>query len=76
LTAIRLLAPCLTTENLERSIEAARHKKKRDIEVLVAGLRPQIDVPSVVRKLPQRTSPESLQDKPAPATAVATPGEP
>ena len=43
LTAIRLLSPCLTTENLERSIEAARHKKKRDIEVLVAGLRPQTD---------------------------------
>lgn len=73
LTAVRLLAPCLTTENLEQSIDAARHKNKREIELLVAGLRPQTDVPSVARKLPQRRSPASLTEKPALATASATP---
>ena len=52
LSAIRLLAPVLTTENQARLIEGARHKSKRDIELLVATARPQADTPAVIRRLP------------------------
>src|ERR687897_2657830 len=52
LTAVSLLAPHLTAANHVEVLDAARHKSKRDVELLVAQLRPQPDVPSVVRKLP------------------------
>lgn len=54
LTAIGLLAPHLTSANHVEVLAAARHKSKRDVELLVACLRPQPDVPAVVRKLPER----------------------
>ena len=52
LTSVRLLAPHLTPENHRDVLDRARHKSKRDIELLVAGLHPQPDVPPMVRKLP------------------------
>lgn len=52
LTAVRLLAPHLTAENHHEVLESARHKSKRDVELLVARLHPQPDVPASVRKLP------------------------
>jgi len=52
LTSARLLAPHLTANNLEAMLEAARHKGKRDIEVLVATLHPQPRVRTVLRKAP------------------------
>jgi hypothetical protein len=52
LTAIRLLAPHLTDANHATVLASARHRSKREIEELVAGLRPQPDVPVVLRKLP------------------------
>ena len=52
LTAITLLAPHLTTDNYRDTLEAARYKSKRDVEHLVAALRPQPAVPASVRKLP------------------------
>ena len=52
LTSVRLLAPHLTTENLRRVLDAARHKSKREVEHLVAGLHPQPDVPATIRRLP------------------------
>jgi 5-methylcytosine-specific restriction endonuclease McrA len=52
LTAVRLLAPCLTPSNHETVLQSARHKSKRDVEHLVAALRPQADAPTSVRKLP------------------------
>ncbi|MEX1129879.1 MAG: HNH endonuclease signature motif containing protein [Vicinamibacterales bacterium] len=52
LTAARLLSSHLTPENCERVLEAARHKNKRQVEEIVASLRPLPDVPAVVRKLP------------------------
>jgi hypothetical protein len=54
LTAVRLLAPHLTDANHCDVLERARHKPKREIELLVATLHPQADVPSIVRKLPAR----------------------
>jgi hypothetical protein len=52
LTAITLLAPHLTTDNHRNTLEAARYKSKREVEHLVAALRPQLAVPASVRKLP------------------------
>jgi 5-methylcytosine-specific restriction endonuclease McrA len=52
LTTVRLLAPHLTPENHREVLECARHKSKRDVELLVAGLSPGPDVPPMVRKLP------------------------
>jgi hypothetical protein len=55
LTAVSLLAPHLTVANHLELLDSARHKSKRDVEQLVARLRPQPDVPAVVRKLPAPT---------------------
>jgi hypothetical protein len=52
LTSIRLLAPHLTLDNHRDVLARARHKCKRDVELLVADLNPRPDVPSVIRKLP------------------------
>ena len=41
LTAIGLLAPHLTPANHRELLDSARHKTKRDVEHLVASLRPQ-----------------------------------
>ena len=49
LTTVRLLAPHLTPENHRDVLAQARHKSKRDIEWLVANLRPQPDVPAAIR---------------------------
>ena len=59
LTAVTLIAPHLTPDNADRVIAAATHKTKREVEELVAALRPQPPVPSSVRKLPQTTQSHS-----------------
>ena len=68
LTTVCLPAAHLTTENHRDMLDAARHKSKRDVEVLVARLRPLPPVPSSVRKLPALSvaprptaSPESVR---------------
>jgi hypothetical protein len=40
LTAVRLLSPHLTDENHRDVLAAARHKSKREVELLVASLNP------------------------------------
>jgi len=52
LTTVTLLAPHLTPENHVTLFEAARHQRKRQVEELVARLRPRPAVPSSIRKLP------------------------
>ncbi|HEU4798177.1 MAG TPA: hypothetical protein VFT63_04565 [bacterium] len=52
LTTVTLLAPHLTPENHVDLLTAARHQRKRQVEELVAGLRPQPLVPSSIRRLP------------------------
>jgi hypothetical protein len=52
LTAVGLLAPHVTPENHASLLAVARHKSKRDVEHLIAALRPLPTVPSSVRKLP------------------------
>ena len=53
LTAVRLLAPHLTPDNHNAVLASARHRSKREVEVLVAALQPKPDAPTVVRRLPQ-----------------------
>src|SRR5688572_24444680 len=52
LTAVRLLAGSLTDDNHRQLLDEATHKSKRQVEQMVAALRPQPPVPSTVRKLP------------------------
>jgi hypothetical protein len=53
LTTVRLLAPHLTPANHQDVLAQARHKGKREVEQLVAALRPLPPVPSTIRKLPE-----------------------
>lgn len=59
LTAVRLLAPHLTADNQASLLDAARHKTKRELELLIAKTHPQPPVPSIVRKLPERKPAEN-----------------
>lgn len=52
LTTVTLLAPHLTPENHVNLLAAARHQRKRQVEELVATLRPLPSVPSSIRRLP------------------------
>jgi hypothetical protein len=52
LASVRLLAPHLTPDNHREMLGRARHKSKREVELLVAALHPRPDVPSTIRKLP------------------------
>ena len=52
LTTVRLLKPHLTAGNCERCLDAASHKTKREVELLVATLAPQPDVAPSICKLP------------------------
>ncbi|MGH2375891.1 MAG: HNH endonuclease [bacterium] len=54
LSTVCLLAPHLTPENCREVLEMAQHKTKRQVEELVARLRPQPPVPDVIRRLPVR----------------------
>jgi hypothetical protein len=84
LTTVCLLAAHLTPENHREVLDAARHKSKREVEVLVARLRPLPPVPSCVRKLPAGpvvTPPVALpmagsDARNAESTAAPTPSRP
>ena len=52
LSGIGLLAPHLTPENRQAVLKRATHRSKRQIEEIVAELRPRPDAPSGMRKLP------------------------
>jgi hypothetical protein len=54
LSGIAKLAPCLTEANRETLLDRAAGKSKREIEELVAVLAPKPDVPTTMRKLPER----------------------
>src|SRR4029453_18233129 len=54
LSGIAKLAPSLTAENRDALIFRAVHRSKREIEELVAEVGPRPDVPSGIRKLPDR----------------------
>jgi hypothetical protein len=52
LTGVCLLAPVLSHDNHLELLDAARYKSKREVEQLVARVRPQPAVAPTVRKLP------------------------
>ncbi len=54
LSGIVKLLPILTRENRDWLLQRATHRSKRQIVALVAELSPRPDVPSQMRKLPQR----------------------
>jgi hypothetical protein len=64
LSGIVVLAPHLTAENREALLRRATHRSKRQIEELIAELRPREDVPALMRRLPGRRGPSVA----APAT--------
>jgi hypothetical protein len=51
LTAVRLLAPHLTTENHGEVLAAARHRSKLEIQELIASLSPRQTAVTTVRRL-------------------------
>ena len=52
LTTITLLGPILTPDSHQQVLDEARHLSKREVEQLVARLRPQLSIAERVRKLP------------------------
>ena len=78
LTTVRLLAPHLTVENHESVLASAHHKRKRDIEEIVASLSPKPAVPAVIRKLhipPQREAQTNASYVMPPAAAQLSAAE-
>jgi HNH endonuclease len=71
LTTVGLLAPHLTVDNAHALLTAACHKSKREVEHLVAALRPLPPVPSSVRKLPSRVASGVPTHSAAPAGGAA-----
>ena len=72
LTAARMLAPHLNVENHIQVLEQARHKTKREIEVLLARLNPKPPVPSIIRKLPEPKPIEPAASEATPAPSMLT----
>ena len=73
LTSVTLLAPHLTDENHTRVLASAHGKRKREVEQLVAALRPRPDVPTTIRKLPAPMLSATPSTPPARDEAVALP---
>lgn len=67
LSAIAKLSPHLTAENCDALLRRATHRSKREIEELVAELRPRPDVPGLVRRLPERLERTPAVDSPSSA---------
>jgi hypothetical protein len=74
LSAVCLLAPHLTEENHPSLLEAAVHRSKRGVELLLAGRFPKPDVPQSIRKLPvPQPRPEAAVPSPVPILIAARP---
>jgi hypothetical protein len=73
LTTVGLLAAHLTPENHRDLLDTARHTSKRQVEALVARLRPQPPVPSSIRKLPTASHTTAQPTAPADAAASSQP---
>ena len=71
LTAVTLLGRALTSENHRALLEEARHKSRRQIETIVARVRPRLCVAASVRKLPKQGHPQPTGVSPTPRTSVS-----
>jgi hypothetical protein len=54
LTSLCLVAPHLTEPNHLELLGRVRHRRKREVEDIVASLRPKPDVPPTIRKVPEQ----------------------
>lgn len=70
-TNARMLAPHMNEANCGELLAAARHRSKREVEEIVARLRPQPDVASAVRKLPSPRMVASPASDSRPITAAS-----
>jgi hypothetical protein len=52
LTTARLLAPHLTADNQSELLDRARHKSKRDVELLIAAIHPKPAVATCMHRAP------------------------
>ncbi|HEY3118456.1 MAG TPA: HNH endonuclease signature motif containing protein [Chloroflexota bacterium] len=75
LTTITLLAPELTPANHQKLLAASKHKTRKQIERIVAALRPRPAVPSTIRQLPNRTA-SLVFNPPSKAEAAGEPATP
>jgi len=73
LTAVALLGRHLTVENHLELLAAARHRTKREVEEIIAALRPRPAVPSTVRKLPEPRTPSPVPSASVNALMPAAP---
>ena len=71
LTTVRLLSKHLSADNVEAVMAAARHKSKRELEVLAASLNPGPPVPTAIRKLPPPRLPSASVAAAAPLAGAA-----
>jgi hypothetical protein len=81
LATIGLVARHLTAANHLSLLEETRHRTKRDVERIVAGLRPKPDVPTKIRRMPAISQQEEVAARahglgdstPGPAFALVQP---
>jgi 5-methylcytosine-specific restriction endonuclease McrA len=72
LTAVALLRPHLTGDNVVGLLDTAAHKSKREIEVQIASLAPKADVKPLMRRLPApHPSVDALVVDPGPDESAA-----
>lgn len=75
LSGIALLAPHLTRENRDVLLRRATHRSKRAIEELIAEVAPREDVPTLMRRFPERrTPPAAMSPTPSGMGRTVTPG--
>jgi 5-methylcytosine-specific restriction endonuclease McrA len=67
-TTVKVLAPVLTQENHVALLKETRHRRRSEVEIIVARVAPRAEKPGSVHKLPAR--------KPLPAPAVDPPAAP
>jgi hypothetical protein len=72
LTTVCLVTSHLTPDNCREVLEKACHKSKREVERLIAAIRPMPAVPSLVRRLPHPKP--AVSAAPATSTDIATAG--
>jgi len=53
LTTVAMLRPHLTDANHDRLVASARHKSKREVEQLIAGIAPKPVAATMIRRVPQ-----------------------
>ena len=72
-TTVKVLAPVLTEENHVALLKEARHRRRSEVEIIVARVAPRAEKPGSVRKLPARR-PLAAADEARGGTPDSCPG--